>query len=301
MGMENPIHVSKFSIWVLAIGLLTQNLVMATREFENQKTYYSPDPHHGTPSTGSHGSSPSHHHGGGTTPSHGGGSPSHGGGGYGGGTPPSHSTPTDPSPGNCGTPPSHVPTPSNPPSGGGGYYPSPSPPTSGGSPPSTPTTPYVPTPSTPSPSTPYVPTPSTPYVPTPSTPTTPSPPFVPVDPNSPFSCNYWRNHPGIVWGLVGWWGTVGNAFGVTSLPGIGSTSSTTGTSLQQLLSNTRSDGYGTLYREGTASLLNSMVTHKFPFTTMQVRDRFISALSSNKAAAAQGHLFKMANDGKLKA
>ncbi|XP_065851974.1 protodermal factor 1 [Euphorbia lathyris] len=289
MGMEKL----SISLWLLVIPL-----VMAA-DFQNQKTYYSPpsDPHHGAPS----------HHGGGTTPSHGGGggtSPSHGGGGGGGGTSPSHgggggghSSPSNPSPGNCGTPPSvPTPTPSNPPSsGGGGYYPTP--PTSGGSPP-TPTTPYTPTPLTPSPTTPSpsTPSPTTPYVPTPSTPTTPSPPFVPIDPNSPFPCNYWRNHPGIVWGLVGWWGTVGNAFGGASLPGIGTSS----VSLQQLLSNTRSDGYGTLYREGTASLLNSMVTHKFPYTTMQVRDRFISALSSNKAAAAQGRLFKMANNNKLK-
>lgn len=71
-------------------------------------------------------------------------------------------------------------------------------------------------------------------------------------------------------------------------------------SLQQALSNTRTDGYGSLYREGTASLLNSMVSHKFPYTTREVRESFVSALASNKAAAAQGQLFKQANEGKLK-
>lgn len=88
---------------------------------------------------------------------------------------------------------------------------------------------------------------------------------------------------------------MGNSFGVTSLPGIGASMN-----LQQALSNTRTDGYGTLYREGTASLLNSMVSKAFPFTTGQVRESFIAALSSNKAAAAQGKLFKLANEGRLK-
>ncbi|KAJ6335912.1 hypothetical protein OIU78_012503 [Salix suchowensis] len=189
------------------------------------------------------------------TPSHGT-TPSHGSGGS-SGNPPSHSTPSDPS--------------------GGGYKPTPSTPPGGncGTPPS-------------------VPTPSKPSNPPRGTPFTPTPPFIP-DPNSPFSCNYWRTHPALTWGVVGWWGTMGNAFNVTSLPGFG-----TSMTLQQALSNTRTDGYGTLYREGTASLLNSMVSNKFPFTTRQVRDNFIAALASNKAAAAQGHLFKLANEGKLK-
>uniref|UniRef100_A0A6N2NHQ5 Uncharacterized protein n=1 Tax=Salix viminalis TaxID=40686 RepID=A0A6N2NHQ5_SALVM len=233
------------------------------------------------------------------TPSHGT-TPSHGSGGSSGGTP-SHSTPSTPSGGsynptpstpsggsynptpstpsggNCGTPPS-VPTPSTPsnPPRGGGYYPTP--PTTVGSRPPTPV---------------IVSPPSTPSI-TPGTPFTPTPPFIP-DPNSPFSCNYWRTHPAIIWGVLGWWGTTGNAFGVSSLPGFGSSMT-----VQQALSNTRTDGYGTLYREGTASLLNSMVSNKFHFTTRQVRENFISALVSNKAAGAQGQLFKLANEGRLK-
>lgn len=88
---------------------------------------------------------------------------------------------------------------------------------------------------------------------------------------------------------------MGNAFGVTSVPGFGAH-----LTLQQALSNTRTDGLGALYREGTASLLNSMLNNRFPFTTKQVRESFVAALSSNKAAAAQAHLFKQANEGKLK-
>ncbi|KAL9395918.1 hypothetical protein Peur_010171 [Populus x canadensis] len=258
-------------MWVLAAGLLSHNLafpVLATT-FEDQKNYYSPDPHSRSPPSGSH-----------RTPSHGSGGssvnpPSHStpstpsGGGY-------NPTPSIPSGGNCGTPPS-VPTPSTPsnPPRGGGYHPTP--PTTGGSPP----TPVIVSP------------PTTPSI-TPGTPFTPTPPFIP-DPNSPFSCNYWRTHPALIWGVLGWWGTMGNAFGVTSLPRFG-----TSMTLQQALSNTRTDGYGTLYREGTASLLNSMVSNRFPFTTRQVRENFVASLASNKAAGAQGHLFKLANEGRLK-
>jgi len=107
--------------------------------------------------------------------------------------------------------------------------------------------------------------------------------------------SYWRNHPAIIWGILGWWGTLGSAFGVSSVPGF-----SPGLSLPQALSNTRSDGIGALYREGTASFLNSMVNNKFPYTTNQVRDRFVASLSSNKAAQAQAQLFKMANEGRMK-
>ncbi|KDP42653.1 hypothetical protein JCGZ_00157 [Jatropha curcas] len=290
MGKENSKQVSML-MWVLFAELLLQNVVVSViaSNFEEQKNYYSHDPHR-SPPTGSHGS-PSH----GTPPSHG-----SGGGGHGGSTPtyPTPSTPSTPSHGNCGTPPTTPSTPSNPPTGGGGgYYPpsTPSnPPTGGGggnNPPSpdiTPPTPAIVSPPTTTPPTPYFP------IPTPSTPDVPSPPFTP-DPNSPYTCNYWKNHPGLVWGLLGWWGTVGNAFGVTSLPSFG-----TSMNVQQALANTRADGYGSLYREGTAALLNSMVSNKFPFTTRQVRESFIAALSTNKAAAAQGHLFRLANEGRLK-
>ncbi|PHT72949.1 Protodermal factor 1 [Capsicum annuum] len=227
--------------------------------FGEQKTYYSPDPNTGTPpSSGSY-----------TPPSHGSrgghGTPSHGSGGH-GGNPPGHHH-------------HHNPTPS-PPSGGGGsgYYPSP-------------------TPSTPTPSTPrggYSPTPTTPTTPI-IYPGTPSAPGVfPIDPNSPpFTCNYWRTHPALIWGLFGWWGSVGNSFGVASLPGFGSNMN-----LLQALSNSRTDAYGDLYREGTASLLNSLVSRRFTYTTNQVRDSFVSALSSDKSAAAQAQLFKLANEGR---
>lgn len=95
---------------------------------------------------------------------------------------------------------------------------------------------------------------------------------------------------------MGFWGTVGGAFGVASVPaGVG-----TNMNLLQALSNTRTDGFGELYREGTASLLNSMVSKRFPYTTEHVRDSFGAALSSNTAAATQARLFKLANEGRLK-
>ncbi|KAK6141208.1 hypothetical protein DH2020_025051 [Rehmannia glutinosa] len=196
--------------------------------------------------------------------------PTHGSGG-GGHT----STPTVPSHGggsshggNCGYPPS-----------GGQHHSTPTP--------HTPTIVSPPTTVTP-PTTPIT-VPGTPAI------TVPSPPF-PFDPNSPpFTCTYWRNHPALIWGLFGWFGTVGNAFGVSSLPGIGAHMN-----LLQALSNTRTDGLGELYREGTAALLNSVAHTKFPYTTTQVKDSFVAALGSNKAAAAQAQLFKLANEGKIK-
>ncbi|KAI9176289.1 hypothetical protein LWI28_000835 [Acer negundo] len=220
---------------------------------DDQKNYYSPDPHAGTPPHTGHR---------GRAPPHGGGSQ---------GNPPSHGgyNPTPSTPSNCGNPP-HPSTPSNPPSG---YHPptSVSPPTYVSPPisidPGTPTYPGVPTP---------------PFYPGPNPPTT-------------GTCNYWSTHPGVIWSVLGWWGTLGNAFGVSSLPGIGANMS-----LQQALSNTRTDGFGALYREGTAAWLNSMVNHRFPFTTTQVRQNFVSALHSNTAAAAQARLFKLANEGHLK-
>ncbi|KAL6286913.1 hypothetical protein ACE6H2_011303 [Prunus campanulata] len=300
-------RVASLFIWTLVAGMISQNLVIPVMSstVEDQKTYYSPDPHAGSPPGGSH-STPSH------PPSHGG-SPhrhhSHG----------SHNpTPSSP-PSNCGTPPYHNPTPSHdpgtpsepstpstPPSGGGYYN---SPPTSGGyNPPptpdtSTPPTPDISTPPTPdilTPPTPDIVSPPIPYIGTPptdpNTPSIPTPPFLP-DPNSPpFTCIYWRNHPTVIWGLLGWWGTLGHAFGVTSLPGFGSSTM----SLQQALSNTHTDGLGELYRQGTAALLNSMVDNRFHFTTKQVRDSFVGALGSNKAAASQARVFKLANEGKLK-
>ncbi|CAI9784353.1 unnamed protein product [Fraxinus pennsylvanica] len=248
----------------------------------------------GTPPAGNCGNPPSggHQH---TTPS----PPTGGGGGY--YNPPTISTPTTPtvvSPPTVVTPPTITPTtpidpgtpitpidpgtpsiPSPPTGGGGGYYNTP--------PSSTPTTPTIVSPPT------ILSPPTTPI--DPGTPSIPSPPFG-FDPNSPpFTCDYWRTHPGLIWGLFGWLGTVGGAFGVSSLPGLGSS-----TNLLQALSNNRPDGLGALYREGTAALLNSMVHRGFPYTTSQVRDGFAASLSSSKAAAAQAMLFKQANEGRTK-
>lgn len=110
-----------------------------------------------------------------------------------------------------------------------------------------------------------------------------------------FICSYWSTHPGLIWGLLGWWGTLGSPVGLPSVPGFSSNMS-----LLQALSNTRTDGFGALYREGTASWLNSMANNRFPFSTKQVRDNFVAALHSDRAAAAQAQLFKLANEGHLK-
>ncbi|XP_076906171.1 uncharacterized protein LOC143562169 isoform X1 [Bidens hawaiensis] len=241
--------------------------------------YYTSPP----PSHGSGGSTPPAHH-----------TPSHGGHHHHGGNPPSNCG--NPPPSNCGSPPPNCgnPTPKSPPKHvdpspphhspspapptGGYHY---NPPSSGGSPPTDPSSPPVVLP------------PTTPESP----PLLPSPPYDPNTPPIGGTCNFWRNHPGIIWGLFGWWGTtIGSAFGTPSaLPATGAH-----LNLLQALSNTKTDGISALYREGTASLLNSMVNKNFPYTTNHVKDSFVAALGSNKAAAAQARVFKLANEGHMK-
>ncbi|KAE8724865.1 Protodermal factor 1 [Hibiscus syriacus] len=262
------------AIWILVAGFLYQSLlipVMSINDFEDQRNFFfhTPDPHTGTvPSHG--GSSPTQE-----TPSHG------SGGGYDPTPTPSH-----------GSRDGYHPTPI--PSHGSrdGYHPTPTP--SGGeceTPPHESSTPSVPS-----------------HSPShggydnyhsPSTPVTENPPVTPGgDPGHPHlggTCDFWRSHPTLIWGLLGWWGNLGSAFGVTGHPGFGSTMS-----LPDALSNTRDDGVGALYREGTASFLNSMANRRFPFSTKHVRESFVAALSSNSAAAAQAHLFELANEGHLR-
>ncbi|KAK8533848.1 hypothetical protein V6N13_028462 [Hibiscus sabdariffa] len=206
-------------------------------------------------------------------------------------TAPDPHTGTVPSSSHGGSPPTQA-TPSH--GSGGGYHPTPTPSTpSGGkcgAPPHEPLTPSRPS-----------------HSPShggydnyhsPPTPATVSPPATPInDPGSPHlggTCDFWRSHPTLIWSVLGWWGNLGSAFGVTNVPGFGSTMS-----LPQALSNTRNNGVGALYREGTASFLNSMVNKRFPFSTKHVRESFVAALGSNSAAAAQAHIFKLANEGHL--
>ncbi|EPS67965.1 protodermal factor 1.3 [Genlisea aurea] len=125
-------------------------------------------------------------------------------------------------------------------------------------------------------------------------PHTPSPPPLGLNPNSPpFPFVFWRNNPQLVWRLVGWWGgTLGNAFGISQFPGFGSHAN-----VLQALSNDRNDGYGELYREGTAGLLNAMARTRYAYSVNEVRDNFVAALASDAAAATQAQLFKVANEG----
>ncbi|KAG8045608.1 hypothetical protein GUJ93_ZPchr0008g13627 [Zizania palustris] len=272
------------------------------------------------PSHGGSGTTP-------TAPSHGGGSgygtpptaPSHGGsgtlpapshGGYG-------TTPSAPSHGGYGSSPAA-------PSTGGGYGGSPTTPSHGGGYGSSPSTPatgggYGGSPTTPSHGGGYGSSPSTPshdggggYGSSPTTPShgggaygggsTPTPSagghgLVPVDPSSPGTCDYWRSHPMEIWSALGRWpSSVGHFFGSAG----GSAAGGTGVTIQDALSNTRTDGAGALLREATAALLNSMTRAGFPYTTEQVRDAFAAATAggSDTAAAAQAAAFKKANEGR---
>ncbi|GAV65165.1 hypothetical protein CFOL_v3_08680 [Cephalotus follicularis] len=279
MAREMRKPVSLFMcVFVTVLLSINSVIPVISSSVEDQKNYYStPVPHAAgspPPPSVSHGSPPHR-----STSSH---PPPHGSASHRGR---SHDPPpSPPSGGNCGTPPPSHPTPSHPtPS-----HPTPSHPTPTPSPPTYQY--YPPTPVITSP-----PTPPTPSI-DPGTPTvnpTPTPPFFPV----PFPCNYWMTHPALIWALLGWWGTTGNAFaglGGASIQGFDSSMS-----LQEALSNTRTDGYGSLFREGTASWLNSLANRRFPFTTNQVRDNFLAALHSESDASSQAQLFKLANEGHL--
>ncbi|CAL9764315.1 unnamed protein product [Musa acuminata subsp. burmannicoides] len=152
------------------------------------------------------------------------------------------------------------------------------------------------------PSTPAITTPLSPPVPlappAPAYQVIPTPPATPMvpDPNTPpFSCDYWRTHPTAIWALLGFWCPLSQIFGMPAASFFGSNPS-----LVEAMSDARSDGIGALYREGTASFLNSLVDRDFFFTTQQVRDAVNAAAVSDEGAAAQAELFKKANKGHLK-
>ncbi|CAL9059888.1 unnamed protein product [Musa banksii] len=202
----------------------------------------------------------------------------------------SHGTPNCPTPsgGGYGTPtPSHggshgIPTV---PSHGGSHGTTPTVPSHGGSYGSTPT---VPSQGSPTPSGGYSP----PYSPsTPSTPTTD--PHIP-----PFftgTCRFWGSHPDAIAAIIGSLGTIGDLFGHGCAAIFGSNPS-----LTDALTNTRTDGYGALIREGTAAFLNSMANSRYPFTTRQVKTAFAGAITSDGIAATQAEIFEQANEGKYK-
>jgi len=108
--------------------------------------------------------------------------------------------------------------------------------------------------------------------------------------------SYWGSHPALIFGVLGWWGTLGGLLGMQTLPGLNSADQT----LQDVLNNPRRDGYASLYREATAAFLNSMATKNFPFSSNQVKASLLASLHSDKAAAAQARRFRLANEGKLK-
>lgn len=108
-------------------------------------------------------------------------------------------------------------------------------------------------------------------------------------------CRYWGSHPDLIAAVVGSLGSIGDLFGHACAVIFGSNPS-----LPAALTNTRQDGYGKLFREGTAALLNSMTNSKFPFSTPQVKSAFAGAIASAGTALAQADIFKQANEGKIK-
>lgn len=106
------------------------------------------------------------------------------------------------------------------------------------------------------------------------------------------NCSYWKKHPDAIVAAIGSVGNIGKTFGVACSLIVGKKIE----NLHDALSNTRTDGIGALIREGAAAYLNSIVNHKFPFTTQQVKDCIIVAATSDGAASAQAGVFKKANE-----
>ncbi|KAG8070216.1 hypothetical protein GUJ93_ZPchr0006g43063 [Zizania palustris] len=146
---------------------------------------------------------------------------------------------------------------------------------------------YKPTPT-------YGTTPTPSYGTTPSTPSTPSHdvPEVPTKHEFIGSCDYWKNHPDVIIAAIGSLGNIGKTFGAACSMIIGKKLE----NLHDALSNTGTDGTSALLREGAAAYLNSIVNKKFPFTTQQIKDCIIVAMTSDGAASAQAGIFKKAND-----
>ena len=92
--------------------------------------------------------------------------------------------------------------------------------------------------------------------------------------------------------VVGSLGNIGKTFGAACSLIVGKKLE----NLHDSLSNTRTDGVGALLREGAAAYLNSIVNKKFPFTTQQVKDCIVVAVTSDGAASAQAGIFKKANE-----
>ncbi|TVU33393.1 hypothetical protein EJB05_25208, partial [Eragrostis curvula] len=128
---------------------------------------------------------------------------------------------------------------------------------------------------------------------TPSTPRSPSIVFPEITKHGfTGSCDYWKNHSDVIFAAVGSVGNLGKTFGAACRLIVGKKME----NLHDALSNTGSDAIGALMRGGAAAYLNSIVNNKFPFTTQEVKDCILVAVTSDGAASAQAAVFKKAND-----
>ena len=109
-------------------------------------------------------------------------------------------------------------------------------------------------------------------------------------------CSYWKGHPDAIIAAIGSLGNIGQTFGAACSMIVGKKLG----NMHDALSNTRTDGIGALIREGAAAYLNSIVNKKFPFTTQQVKDCIVVAVTSDGAASAQAGVFKKANESHYK-
>lgn len=124
-------------------------------------------------------------------------------------------------------------------------------------------------------------------------------PAVAAPPPHAGSCSYWsKAHPSTLPDLLSFITPILDIFS----SGAGSSSIQTITSifgsqmtLHQGLTNTRTDSYGALLRQGSAAVLNSYTYSSYPYNPTQVKSAFRGALVSQQAAAVQATKFENAN------
>ncbi|KAG0583052.1 hypothetical protein KC19_3G105300 [Ceratodon purpureus] len=173
------------------------------------------------------------------------------------------------------------------------------------SPPYSPTpsgdSPVVPTPVVPT--TPDVPYSPTPYTPTPYTPTDPAP-TTPA-PTTPGSCSWWSSNTSNFPDIISIFTTLLDVFqtisgGSGGSGGAGSIiSSIFGNQMTvyQGLTNTRTDGYGALARQGSAAILNAYSRpREYPYSPFQVKLQFKNALGNQQSAFQMARVFENANN-----
>jgi len=123
----------------------------------------------------------------------------------------------------------------------------------------------------------------------------------PSPPSSPGSCSSWaKAHPSTLPDLLSFitpikdiFAKAGDSSTIQAITSIFGSKIT----LHQGLTQTGTDGYSSLLRQGSAAILNSYTVRDFPYRPVQVTSAFRGALVSQQAASVMATKFENANLG----